>query len=62
MEDQEECAAQEIAEPDSCCTYLIDTLHAAHVDNPKLRYFAHGPRNRQISQMPSTPFIYEFSF
>ena len=39
---------------------LVTTLHSAHVDNASLRYYARGPRNRIVSQMPLTPFIYEF--
>ncbi len=60
MEEQEEYDDDEIAEPDGRYADLIDTLHAAHMDNARLRYYARGPMNREFSQMPLTPFIYEF--
>jgi hypothetical protein len=60
MEEEEEYDGEEIAEPDRRYADLIDTLHAAHMDNARLRYYARGPMNREFSQMPLTPFIYEF--
>ena len=53
MEEEEEYDGEGVAD-------LIDTLHAAHLDNARLHYYARGPQNRIISQMPLTPFIYEF--
>ena len=60
MEEQEEYDDEEIAEAGRRYGDLIDTLHAAHMDNARLRYYARGPMNREFSQMPLTPFIYEF--
>ena len=57
---EEEYESEEITEPDRRYAELIETLHAAHMDNARLRYFARGPMNREFSQMPLTPFIYEF--
>ena len=39
---------------------LIDTLHSAHLDNAKLQYYAERIDGGRISQMPATPFVYEF--
>jgi len=39
---------------------LIDVLHAVHVDNSQLQYFAEKYSGNRISIMPVTPFIYEF--
>ena len=42
MEEEEEYDGEEITEPDRRYAELIDTLHAAHMDNARLRYFARG--------------------
>jgi hypothetical protein len=60
MEEQEEYDDEENVKSDSRFVSLIDTLHAAHLDNARLRYYARGPDNHEFSQMPLTPFIYEF--
>jgi hypothetical protein len=60
MEETEDCEHDELAESKFRYNVLIDTLHAAHMDNARLLYYARGPMNRQFSQMPLTPFIYEF--
>jgi hypothetical protein len=60
LEMEEEYEDDEIVVCDSSYANLIDTLHTAHMDNARLRYYARGPQNREFSQMPLTPFIYEF--
>lgn len=51
---------EEVLSVDRRYAELITTLHSAHIDNARLRYYARGPQNRSFSQMPLTPFIYEF--
>lgn len=45
---------------DQSAEALIDVLHSVHCDNSRLQYYAMDPKERQISQMPLTPFVYEF--
>lgn len=60
MEEKAEHRDDLIEEPGRSYDDLIDILHSAHMDNARLHYFARGHNNREFSQMPLTPFIYEF--
>lgn len=60
MEEPEDYVDGEMAGPGGYCADLIDTLHAAHMDNARLPYYARDPKIGEFSQMPLTPFIYEF--
>lgn len=41
---------------------MITMLHSIHLDNSRLQYYARrpGPKEKPVSIMPVTPFVYEF--
>lgn len=45
---------------DQSIVNFISMIHSAHCDNARLHYYAEKQYGRPVSQMPITPFIYEF--